>query len=318
MLNILITGGAGYIGTKLLQQIDKKNARVDVLDNFNYGQYYLAGLISQHANEVYRYDIRQDKWLDLLPKYDVIIHLAALVGAPVCDQAGSSITYEVNQRAVEKLVSKLSSNQKIIFPNTNSLYGAATDEICTEETVGNPVSSYAITKQKAEEAILQHPNSTSLRLATVFGVSPRMRLDLMVNDFCYKAYFNNLIKIYEGHFRRNFVHIDNVCDIIECLVGMRTKQEVFNLGLDSANMTKLDLANKITNTIGGKVEIEEGEDKDKRDYFVSSQKIISRLAITDNFWKTLDDGILELRRFFDALPQSPYLRQSLMKYMRNV
>lgn len=320
-MKILITGAAGYIGSKLIDYFSSYEHDHQILgiDNFNYGQYYLASyLTSKYPIE--RYDIRQDGWLKDIQNYDVIIHLAALVGAPICDRAGSSITYEVNQGPVERLVKVLSPNQRLIFPNTNSLYGASKDTICTEKSVGNPVSSYAITKQKAEEVVLQHPNSVSLRLSTVFGLSPRMRMDLLVNDFCYKARFDNLIKLYQGNFRRNYIHIEDVCSAIHWASvgrGLEYEQEAFNVGNEAMNCTKLQLAQEISKQIPCKIEEREGTDRDQRDYFVSSSKLYNpHNRITAQ--RSLSDGISELNTFFDALPVSPYMRQSLMKYMSNV
>ena len=316
-MKILITGGMGYIGTSMLEVF--KNHQVTVVDNFLFGQEYLVpGLLARYENlNIIRTDlmdfsdniIKQE-----LKDTDVVIHLAALVGMPLCDSVGNSITYSVNTGATKRLVSLLSKNQKIIFPNTNSAYGTSpAGSVCTEDSPTKPISSYGVTKSKSEEIVLEHGNSCVFRLATVFGLSPRMRLDLMVNDFVYKAKFNNVLSIFEGHFRRNFVHVKDVCNafrfsITDSLTG------VYNLGLDSANMTKIELAKKISKFTGCKVEETPGKDPDQRDYLVSSQKL----------YKTgfkciyeLEYGIEELLEFYKNLPKDIVGRNRIIKGMKN-
>ena len=209
--NILVTGGAGYLGSVLVPELLKQRHSVTVLDTFMFGQNSLLECCANKDFNVVRADARDE---DILQKYlqkaDYIIPLAALVGAPLCgrDKIGTITT---NKDAIVSLTKLASKEQRIIYPCTNSGYGIGQkDTYCTEETPLKPISLYGIAKVEAEKALLDRGNSITLRLATVFGMSPRMRIDLLVNDFAYRAVTDRFVVIFEGHFKRNYIHIRDV------------------------------------------------------------------------------------------------------------
>jgi nucleoside-diphosphate-sugar epimerase len=318
-MNILITGAFGYIGTRLLDYLAYLRSQegpydVTAIDNFMYNQYYAA----HHYNGVFEIenkDVRELASWDKLKEFDVIIHLAAIVGDNACNR-NPKLATEVNLESVKNLIKALSPNQKIIFPMTNSGYGAKTGEVfCTEETPLEPISLYGRDKAEAEKCVLDFKNSITLRLATVFGTSPRQRLDLSVNDFCYKAYFDKEIKLFQPEFKRNFIHIQDVAECIEhCALNSFRMKGCYNFGLDNANMSKLELANKISEIIPCKVTIsEDGFDPDKRNYIVSSEKMYKEF-VPKYF---LEDGIKELAKFFSLLPNDKTKREEITKNMRN-
>lgn len=290
-MNIFVTGCAGYIGSvlcdKLLQNPDN---RIYGIDTFFYNnqsaifnlmrqeKFYLVGGNACDINTYKRY----------IEKSDIIIPLAALVGAPICKEY-PEMARQINTDAIKKLVKLLSPKQKIIFPNTNSGYGKVKKGFCTEETPMKPISIYGNTKCDAEQIVLGHANSVVLRLATVFGVSPRMRFDLMVNDFINKLVQHKFLRVYEPEFKRNFVHIEDVASCFEWMFNPEYNG-VFNVGLDTANLSKLELAefiaNKLDLDVKESVEIGSGEDPDKRDYVVSS-RLLKNTGFT--FQKGLSD-----------------------------
>ena len=239
----------------------------------------------------------------ILKKFDIIIPLAALVGAPLC-KLKEKEAIDVNLDSLKNIVDNVSKNQTIIYPTTNSGYGIGEkDKYCTEETPLNPISLYGKTKTGAETYVSEnHENSVRFRLATVFGCSPRMRLDLLVNDFVLKAVKDGYVVLFEANFKRNYVHINDVCNAIMFSIEnfSKVRNETFNLGLSSANLSKLELCNKIKEYIP-KFDIsvsEIGEDIDKRDYIVSNDKIEKRGFAASI---TLDEGINELRKFYNFL-----------------
>lgn len=318
MKKILITGGMGYIGTTLPDFL--KSYQVTIIDNFLFNQENLIpGLLAKYDNvNIVREDlvVSQEKLSKELEDTDVVIHLAALVGMPICNKAGEAITHMVNIGITKNILALAKPETKIIFPNTNSAYGTSPEgSICDENSPTNPISSYGKTKCDAEELVLQsRPNSCVFRLATVFGLSPRMRLDLMVNDFTYRAKFNNILSLYEGHFRRNFVHVKDVCRAFHHAI-INDLRGVYNLGNDSANTTKLGLAQHISKYTGCVVEEEEGKDPDQRNYNVSSKKLY------DTGFKCmygLDYGIEELLTFYSCMTQWQQHRDSIIKGMKNV
>jgi nucleoside-diphosphate-sugar epimerase len=213
MENILVTGGAGYIGSILTENLLELGFYVTVVDNFMYKQASLNHLCHNSRFNIVNGDIRNEKVIaPLMKKADTIIPLAALVGAPLCnkDVVGADTT---NKEAIFMMLDKISKQQKIIMPTTNSAYGSGDENnFCTEESPLNPISKYAIDKVKVEEVLMQRENSISYRLATVFGMSPRMRTDLLVNDLTYRAVNDGYVIIFEGHFKRNYIHVRDVCD----------------------------------------------------------------------------------------------------------
>lgn len=307
-MRILVTGGGGYIGSILVPRMLELGHSVTVLDSFERGT---TDLSSSCANENFnpvRGDARDTRLLDeLVPKHDVLIPLAALVGAPLCKQDPIAAK-TLNQDAVVDLVKRTSRNQIILYPTTNSGYGVGeAGKFCTEESPLNPLSLYGVTKVEAEKAVLGSGNGVTLRLATVFGMSPRMRLDLLVNDFTWRAVTDRAVVIFEGHFKRNYIHIRDVVKGFEHALEnySRMRGEAYNLGLSEANLSKLELCAKIREHVPNFVFLEApiGEDPDKRDYIVSNDKLEATGWRPD--W-SLDRGIRELLRGYRMLRNSRY------------
>jgi len=307
-LNILVTGGAGYIGSVLVPKLLQAGHGVTVLDNFMFGQATLAECCAYDNFEVARGDSRDEATIKkLLAKADAAIPLAALVGAPLCknDPIG---TRTINQDAVEMLCRLASPAQRILMPVTNSGYGIGEkDKHCTEDSPLRPISLYGVTKVEAEKAVLQRENSATFRLATVFGMSPRMRMDLLVNDFVYRALHDRAVVVFEGHFKRNYIHIQDVARVfLHALDNFdRMRGKPYNVGLDEANLSKLELCQVIQKQLPQFVYSEApiGEDPDKRDYIVSN----ARLAATGfrTQWG-LERGIRELIKGYTILRNSRY------------
>lgn len=307
-MNILVTGGAGYIGSVLVPKLLQAGYRVTVLDNFMFGQASLAECCGFDTFEVVRGDCRDEKIIKkLLAKSDIVIPLAALVGAPLCKNDPIA-TQTINQDAVEMLCKFASVHQKILMPVTNSGYGIGEkDKFCTEDSPLNPISLYGITKVNAEKAVLQRENSVTFRLATVFGMSSRMRTDLLVNDFTYRALHDRAVVVFEGHFKRNYIHIRDVANVflhtLKKFDQMRGK--AYNVGLDDANLSKLELCQIIQKHLPDFVYLEApiGEDPDKRDYIVSNARLASTGFKPE--W-SLDRGIKELVKGYTMLRDSRY------------
>jgi nucleoside-diphosphate-sugar epimerase len=306
--DILVTGGAGYLGSVLVPQLLSLGHRVTVLDNFMYGQNSLADCCRNKAFNVVRGDARDPRKVKpLLKKADVVIPLAALVGAPLCDNDVTAAK-TVNFEAVRWIARNAAREQRIVYPTTNSGYGiGAKDKYCTEKTPLNPISLYGRVKVDAEKAVLARENSVSLRLATVFGMSPRMRLDLLVNDFVYRAVTDRFVIIFEGHFRRNYIHIMDVAKAFSHVLNKfgKMRGEAYNVGLSQANLSKLQLCAKIKEHLPKFVYLESpvGEDVDKRDYIVSNEKI-EKTGFRPGY--SLDDGIDELIKGYAILRNSRY------------
>ncbi|OGW76164.1 MAG: hypothetical protein A3J72_00105 [Nitrospirae bacterium RIFCSPHIGHO2_02_FULL_40_19] len=306
--NILVTGGAGYLGSVLVPELLKQRHSVTVLDTFMFGQNSLLECCANKDFNVVRADARDE---DILQKYlqkaDYIIPLAALVGAPLCgrDKIGTITT---NKDAIVSLTKLASKEQRIIYPCTNSGYGIGQkDTYCTEETPLKPISLYGIAKVEAEKALLDRGNSITLRLATVFGMSPRMRIDLLVNDFAYRAVTDRFVVIFEGHFKRNYIHIRDVARaFIHAMNNFSAmKNEPYNVGLSDANISKLELCAKIKEQVPDFVYLESpiGEDPDKRDYIVSNEKI-ERTGFKPVY--SLEMGIRELIKGYRIITNSKY------------
>ena len=307
-MNILITGGAGYIGSALAPHLLHAGHEVTVLDNFLFGQATLLDCCKHEGFRVVRGDCRDEALVrPLLVKADAIIPLAALVGAPMCaaDAIGART---INQEAVEMLCRLASPAQRILMPVTNSGYGIADKgKVCTEESPLRPISLYGTTKVAAEQAVLARGNSLTFRLATVFGLSPRMRVDLLVNDFVHRAITDRAVVIFEGHFKRNYVHIQDVCRVFAYALENfeKMKGRAYNVGLEEANLSKLELCAVIRQQVPGFTFLEApvGEDPDKRDYIVSNQRLLATGFAPE--WP-LERGIQELIKGYTILRNARY------------
>lgn len=294
MNHVLITGGAGYIGSTLAEHLLDNGYQVTVLDNLSYKQLSLLHLFKRKNFTFIKGDVRNKELLQkFVTEADVIIPLAAIVGMPAC-KANPDLAVDVNYKQVVNILEVLRDNQKLILPNTNSQYGSS-DTIITEESPFRPLSLYAETKCEAENAMLSNGNGVSLRLATVFGVSPRMRQDLLVNDFVYKSVVDGYLVMFEAHFKRNYIHVVDIARTFLFVIENyeKCKGQAFNVGLSSANCSKLELAETIKKYIPDLVikQDEFKQDFDKRNYIVSNEKL-EKLG-----WKpimSLDDGIKEL------------------------
>lgn len=277
-MKILVTGGAGYIGSILVPELLKKNHDIIVVDNFMYGQSSLLDCCHNEKLKIIRGDARnRDLISKCIQKVDAIFPLACLTGAPLCskDPIGAKTT---NFDAVKMILELRKKNQMIIFPTTNSGYGIGQDGIyCTEKTPLNPISLYGQLKVDIEKSLLEAGNSITLRLATVMGISPRMRLDLLVNDFVYRAVNDRFLVLFEPHFKRNYIHIRDVAKaFIHCLDNFdKMMDEPYNVGLSDTNVDKWELCREIKRQLPDFyfVEAEIGEDPDKRNYIVSNAKI---------------------------------------------
>jgi nucleoside-diphosphate-sugar epimerase len=301
-MNVLVTGGAGYIGSTLCEYLLNAGHKVTVLDSFLYSQDSLNLYYHNKNFEVVSLDVRDSEIKKYVKKNDIIIPLAALVGASLCDYKKDE-TIQVNFESIKTIIDNLSKDQIILYPTTNSGYGIGKgDKYCTEDTPLNPISLYGKTKIRAEEYVEKHQNSARFRLATVFGCSPRMRLDLLVNDFVFKSVKDKYIVLFESNFKRNYIHVRDVCRVFMMAIDSFDKfqNETFNVGLSTANLSKLELCQKIKQHNNNfEISLNEfGKDVDKRDYIVSNQKIENK-GFKAEF--SLDDGIIELIKLFKFL-----------------
>lgn len=295
-MKILITGGNGYIGSVLVPLLIKEKFKITVLDNFFFSQKSLKKIIKSKNFNLITGDVRDKRLMhNLIPSFDAIIPLAALVGAPLCKLKKKEAN-DVNYESIKYMKKRLSKDQMIILPVSNSGYGIGKKgEFCTEASPLKPISLYGKTKVMAEKIIMERENSISFRLATVFGMSHRMRTDLLVNHFVYMALFKKKIEIFEGHFKRNYVHIKDVANVF--LYALKKfnllKSNIYNFGLEDANLSKLELATKIKSYLKDFeiVESKFGKDPDKRNYIVSNKKILNSGY---KFKYNLDFGIKEL------------------------
>jgi nucleoside-diphosphate-sugar epimerase len=300
---VLITGGAGYLGSILVPTLLAEGHDVTVIDHFKRTGAELAANCQYDGFTPIRGDARDERLIgEQLAKHDVVIPLAALVGAPLCARDPVNAT-TVNRDAVVMLAGKMGKGQKIIYPTTNSGYGIGEKgQECTEETPLRPISLYGTTKVEAEQAVLESGNGITLRLATVFGMAPSMRVDLLVNDFTYRAVTDRAVVIFEGHFQRNYIHVRDITKaFIHAMTNYeRMNNEPFNVGLSTANLSKLQLCEKIRGFVPSFVYLEApiGEDPDKRDYVVSNAKIEATDFRPD--W-SIERGIQELIKGYQML-----------------
>jgi nucleoside-diphosphate-sugar epimerase len=301
MKKVLITGGAGYLGSTLSELLLDNGYEVTVLDNLMYNQLSILHLFKKENFKFINGDVRDKNLLkSLVNLNDVLIPLAAIVGMPAC-KSNEQLAIDVNFEQIKTIVEFMGESQKIILPNTNSQYGSS-DKIITEESPFNPLSLYAKTKCDAEDMMLTKGNGISLRLATVFGVSPRMRTDLLVNDFVYKSLVDGYLVLFESHFKRNYIHVQDIARTFLFMIENYDdcKGQAFNVGLSTANLSKLELANKIKEYLPSLVIKEDNfkEDFDKRNYIVSNQKLESK------GWKPLYDldyGIYQLIQAYSVV-----------------
>ncbi len=298
-MKILITGAAGYIGTKLVEKLNSSDVELSCVDNLMFNQKSLS-LFKTNNVEFIKGDVRDLSLMNkLYSQADVIIPLAAIVGAPLSAKMPKD-TEEINFGTIDQMCKNLSKDQRVIMPVTNSGYGIGKkDEMCDENSPLNPISDYGQTKVRAEKVIMERENSISFRLATVFGTSERMRVDLLVNNFTYIAVKEKFLLLYEPHFRRNYIHLLDVVQGMKFAINnfLDLKGNIFNLGLSEANLTKEQLCEEIKKIVQDfKFEIsKDGKDEDKRDYFVSNEKIEKKgfKAI-----HSLQDGIKELKEYY--------------------
>jgi nucleoside-diphosphate-sugar epimerase len=306
--HILVTGGAGYIGSILVPTLLEAGHSVTVLDNFMYGQNSLAAVCANPRFSAVRGDVRvEDVIRPLVAKADIIIPLAALVGAPLCDRDPVTAT-QVNRDAIAAMLPILSPEQRILVPITNSGYGIGQrGACCTEHTPLRPISRYGRDKVEVEKAVLDRGNAVSFRLATVFGASPRMRIDLLVNDLTYRAVNDRVIVLFEAHFRRNYIHVRDVARVfLYAIANFETmRDQAYNVGLSNANLSKRELADRICRFVPYCTVIEGivGEDPDKRDYVVSNAKLEATGYLPTH---GLDDGIQELIKMYGMISNVRY------------
>ena len=307
-MEVLVTGGAGYLGSVLCERLLDAGYRVTAVDNLIYEPGSLFHLCADQSFEFVSGDVRDEQLMrPLVRNADVVIPLAAVVGAPACDR-DPWLARSVNLDAV-RLINRLRSpDQLVVFPMTNSGYGTTSgDVVCTEDTPLEPISLYSQTKVQAEAELLDAPNALTLRLATVFGVSPRMRLDLLVNYFVYEAVTTAYIVIFEKSFKRNYVHIRDVADcFVHCIEHAdQMVGHPYNVGLDAANLSKEELALKIKEYVPSfYIHFSEiGNDPDKRNYVVSNQRM--REAGFEAR-RSLDGGIEELMKGYQMMGRTRF------------
>ncbi|MBD9362232.1 NAD-dependent epimerase/dehydratase family protein [Methylomonas fluvii] len=306
--NILVTGGAGYLGSTMVPDLLAAGHKVTVLDNFMFKQSSLNHVCHHPNFSVVKGDIRLEKNVaPLLKNADIVIPLAALVGAPLCnlDPIGATTT---NHDAITLMLKLLAQDQIVLMPTTNSAYGTGDENnFCTEESPLRPISQYAIEKVKIEQELMQRENAISFRLATVFGMSPRMRVDLLVNDFTYRAVNDRFVVLFEGYFKRNYVHVRDVSRAFQHAIANydAMKGQIYNVGLSEANVSKKELCETIKKQIPDFVFIDApvGKDPDQRNYIVSNAKIEATGYKTS---VSLDAGIAELIKGFTMIKNSMY------------
>jgi len=313
-MNILVTGGGGYLGSVLVPMLLEADQRysVTVVDTFSHGIDSLAAVCHDHRLKIVRADARlMSRDLGMYANHvegaDIVIPLAALVGTKACD-ADPTTAHQLNAQQINNLVDRMLPQQALIYPCTNSGYGLGGEALCTELSPLQPLSKYGRTKVAGEGFALRHPNAVSLRFATLFGCAPRMRLDLLVNDLVFRAVRDGHISLFEGHFRRNFLHVHDAAKAILWVLtsllwtpGSNMKRQIYNVGDSQANMTKAELCVNIKEHVHGFTwtDVEGTKDPDQRDYVVSNAKFEA------TGWRperTLDEGIDALMRAYIGMP----------------
>lgn len=308
MSKILITGGAGYIGSILVPALLQKNHSVTVIDNFMYSQSSLLDVCNNKNLKIIRGDTRDKLLMEReIKTADIIIPLACLTGAPLCAQKPQE-AQSIILDAVKIIVGASSPSQMILYPTTNSGYGIGEKDIyCTEETSLKPITLYGRLKVDAEKTILESGKGITFRLATAFGISPRMRLDLLVNDFVYRAVNDRYIVLFEAHFKRNYIHVRDVARaFIHGIKNFNTmKNQTYNVGLSDANLSKWELCEEIKKQLPNFyfVEATIGKDPDQRNYIVSNEKI-EKTGFHPNV--SLQNGITELIKGFQIIKRNQY------------
>lgn len=306
--NILVTGGAGYLGSTMVPDLLSAGHKVTVLDNFMFDQTSLNHVCNNPNFNIVKGDIRIESVMaPLLKKADVVIPLAALVGAPLCnlDPVGATT---INHDAITLMIKLLSKDQIVLMPTTNSAYGTGdANNFCTEESPLRPISQYAIEKVAIEKELMQRENAISFRLATVFGMSPRMRIDLLVNDFTYRAVKDRFVVLFESSFKRNYVHVRDVSRAFQHAINNfeTMKGQIFNVGLSEANVSKKELCEAIQKLIPEFIFLEApvGKDPDQRNYIVSNEKLEKTGYKTS---MSLEAGIAELIKGYTMIKNTRY------------
>lgn len=306
--NILVTGGAGYLGSTMVPDLLQQGHQVTVLDSFMYKQASLNHVCHHPKFSVVKGDIRIESVMaPLIKKADVVIPLAALVGAPMCSQDPVGAT-TVNHDAIMLMLKLLSKQQMVLMPTTNSAYGTGDkDNFCTEESPLNPISLYAKEKVGIEKELMQRENAISFRLATVFGMSPRMRIDLLVNDFTYRAVYDRFVVLFESSFKRNYVHVRDISRVFQHGIEYfdKMKGQIYNVGLSDANVSKRELCEHIQEQVPDFVFVDApvGKDPDQRNYIVSNAKIEST-GFKPMY--SLDAGISDLIKGYTMIKNTRY------------
>jgi nucleoside-diphosphate-sugar epimerase len=306
--NILVTGGAGYLGSTMVPDLLRAGHKVTVLDNFMFQQSSLNHVCNDPNFSIVKGDIRIKSVMQpLLKNADIVIPLAALVGAPLCtlDPVGATT---INHDAISMMIGLLAKDQIVLMPTTNSAYGTGDENnYCTEDSPLRPISQYAIEKVGIEKELMQRENVISFRLATVFGMSPRMRIDLLVNDFTYRAVNDKFIVLFESAFKRNYIHVRDVSRAFQHAINNFSlmKGQIYNVGLSDANVSKRELCERIQKQIPDFIFIEAavGKDPDQRNYIVSNAKIEAAGFKTEN---SLEKGIGELIKGFTMIKNTRY------------
>ena len=306
--NILVTGGAGYIGSTLVPELLSLGHKVTVIDNFMYGQASLNQLCANPNFEIINGDIRLENIVKpALLKADIVIPLAAYVGAPLCNKDPIGAT-TINHDAILMMLKLMSKEQYILMPTTNSAYGSGDkNNYCDENSPLNPISRYAKDKVSVEQSLMEHERAISFRLATVFGMSPRMRTDLLVNDFTYRAVNDKFVVLFEGHFKRNYIHVRDVSSaFLHALQNLSSMQgQIYNVGLSDANVSKIELCQAIQKQIPEFVFLEAplAKDPDQRNYIVSNAKI-EATGFKPKY--SLEAGVRELIKGYAMIKNNKY------------